>query len=198
MERQEQDALILYWWMRGKSATEVATIVLGNACARNVVIGRVNRARGPAAEAAKAAHSANMPDGPRKRGGAVRPRPVPEYTPIGFNSRTKPPKASAKDLPKIRAKRAAEGRAVIAKVEASAARPNKVAMFGSSKARMMSFEGSLEEMPVLELPPRRYRPTLAVINSAFVAALEKPFDAYAHLRSDRSLHDALAALTRSA
>lgn len=55
----EQRALMLYYWMLGKSASEVAGEVLGDPDRRNTVISFIHRAHGHAADAARFAHMNN-------------------------------------------------------------------------------------------------------------------------------------------
>ena len=83
----DEISLLLDLWMQGDSATEIAC-KLANGRTRNAVISRVHRASGPAADAARAAHAANVPAGPRKRPGATS-RPVPAYEVVGFKRRAK-------------------------------------------------------------------------------------------------------------
>lgn len=159
-------------------ASQIAC-ALGCGATKNAVIGKACRlGLGPKPQSSEARQRGQAAGAATKRARSKRPRIV-----------------SGKALAERREQQLAIGLAAIAKVEAEAgARQNKESLFGTSRIKMLSFDGPLEEMPIA-LQPKRFRPVLAADNPTIVK-VEKAWDPYSHMRSARALGDALAALTR--
>lgn len=137
----------------GHSASEIS-IAIGGGATRNAVIGKLHRL---GIKTTSVAHSTAIRRGQAEE--AATKRAKSEQQRIASAERRveqqRRDTLSPQALAEHREKRAAAGRAAIAKVD------------------------------------------LALIdNPAFVAKVEKPWDAYAHMRTDKGLRDAIAALTR--
>ncbi len=172
----------------GKSSSEIAA-AFGNPRARNSVIGRLARKFGRMAPRVRVptARTVNAAAAAERR--AERQRAMDERRAAAKTPRT---------LAEVRERQAAIGRALIAKVEAQQKHVADIkARIGSPRFLPPPGETELEYAgPDLKaLGKARYRPVLAVDNPAFVKVEPTP-DLYSHMRSERGLSAALAALTR--
>lgn len=181
----EKDAVLCRLWPdRDLSCPQIA-VEIGGGATKNSVIGRARRLKlGPKPRSSEAKQCGQADGAATKRARSERERVV-----------------SGHALAERRERQAAIGRATIAKVEAQQARVRRqgphshASVMGTTKGFIHSIDG-VESVDVPELPPERFRPVVASDNPAFVTRVEKPWDPYSHLRTERGYHDAIAALSR--
>jgi DNA-binding CsgD family transcriptional regulator len=165
-ESIDREAMMLNLWADGASAGDIAAEFH---ISRNIVTGVIYRSKGENAEAAKRMHIAQRGSG---RVTVARPRRqqgLAQPKPVEFDARANPSK-------QVRAKPAEQhkGRRILSP-QALAERREKQAAIGLALVAKV-------ELRLID-------------NPAFVK-VEKAIDLYSHMRSDKSFHDAMAALTR--
>ena len=204
LENANREPRMLMLWADGASASDIA-VEFG--VTRNIVIGIIHRSRGEDAEAAKRMHTAAV----AQRSVSYQlhrrnPHPEPLVASPAAKREGHKPVILVLSIAERREKAAAEGKAIIARVEAEQAQKrgnvpaSRAALRrvnnGIPYANPLNFLDGEHIESVSYLPPRRYRPTLATANPRFIAKVEKPFDPYSHMRSEEGLSRAIAALSR--
>ena len=179
-ESLDREARVLRDWADGWSATDIA--IRQTLATRNMAMGIVNRSRGAVAERAKRAHAEaatlRYPKGPRRI-----PRALREPAQRDRFVSTQALAASLKQ-------QADAERAAVPKIAVARGQGNKRApLSGQALA-----DRAAKNMAVQRAAIARVELTL-IDNPAFVKVEREP-DFYAHMRTDRGLSDALAALTR--